>query len=83
MDRRVRWVFELLWNEAIFDFLCNSSAFLMEPGIFSAAGVKTTCAPYAFNMEILSCVILSGITKIDLYPLAAALIANPMPVFHL
>ena len=40
-----------------------------------------TSAPKAFNMSTFSCDCLSLVTKIHLYPLAIAAIANPIPVF--
>jgi hypothetical protein len=43
--------------------------------------VITTSAPYARSIEIFSWLILSGITKMQRYPLSAAAIARPTPVF--
>src|SRR5215207_6534681 len=40
----------------------------------------TTSAPYARRSEIFSWLILSGITKMQRYPLIAAAIASPTPV---
>src|SRR5699024_1787099 len=62
---------------------CSSFAFFIAPGIFSALGVSTTFAPYALRRFRLSSVLLSGITIIALYPLAAAFIASPIPVLPL
>src|SRR5581483_1502758 len=41
----------------------------------------TTSAPYARSSAIFSWLILSGITKMQRYPLIAAAIARPTPVF--
>ena len=40
----------------------------------------TTSAPYARRSEIFSWLILSGMTKMQRYPLSAAAIARPVPV---
>src|SRR5699024_2499134 len=58
-------------------------AFLIAPGIFSLLGVRTTSAPYARSRFLLSSVLLSGMTMMALYPLAAAFMARPMPVLPL
>src|SRR5215216_4368459 len=43
----------------------------------------TTSAPYARSIEIFSWLILSGMTKMQRYPLRAAAIASPVPVLPL
>ena len=49
----------------------------------SAAGVSTTVAPNAFNSRRRSMLMLSGMVRISLYPLAAHTNASAMPVFPL
>ena len=61
----------------------NCSAFEIAPFIPSAPGVSTNSAPYARSKLRRSKLIVSGITSTDLYPLAAAIIARPIPVFPL
>ncbi len=48
-----------------------------------APGVNSTFAPKAFTKFLRSTLIVSGIVKINLYPLAAETKANPIPVLPL
>lgn len=48
-----------------------------------AGSVKTSCAPKALNKILRSTDIDAGIVKISLYPFAAAINANAIPVFPL
>ncbi|SUQ48816.1 hypothetical protein CNEONATC25_02719 [Clostridium neonatale] len=61
----------------------NSSAFFIAPFIPSAPGVRTISAPNAATILLLSILIVSGIVRINLRPLAAATKASPIPVFPL
>jgi hypothetical protein len=54
--------------------------FNMETLIPLSAGVKTKIAPRAFNITLLSKDIEAGIVRYNLYPLAAAAMARPIPV---
>ena len=58
----------------------SSSAFAIAPFMPFAPSVSTSSAPYAFISCLRSTDIVSGITMIILYPLAAATAASPMPV---
>ena len=60
--------------------LASSSALAMAPFIPLAPSVRTTSAPYAFRMFLLSTLMVSGMVRIVLYPLAAAMAASPIPV---
>ena len=60
--------------------LASSSALAMAPFIPLAPSVRTTSAPYAFRMFLLSTLMVSGMVRIVLYPLAAAIAASPIPV---
>mmetsp|Transcript_27370 Transcript_27370/g.76770 ORF Transcript_27370/g.76770 Transcript_27370/m.76770 type:complete len:265 (+) Transcript_27370:447-1241(+) len=60
-----------------------SSALPMAPPMPLAAGVRTTSAPKALRSTRRSMLMLSGIVRMSLYPLLAATMANPMPVFPL
>ena len=55
----------------------------MAPAIPLAPSDNTTWAPYAFKRLRLSILIVSGITRMHLYPIEAAADASPMPVFPL
>ena len=59
------------------------SASLIDPFIPSQAGVRTSCAPYDDNKLARSILILSGMTRINLYPRTAATRASPIPVLPL
>mmetsp|Transcript_6942 Transcript_6942/g.21996 ORF Transcript_6942/g.21996 Transcript_6942/m.21996 type:complete len:247 (-) Transcript_6942:327-1067(-) len=83
-----RWIFGL----SEFSNCCSSlplspseatiiSAFLTAPPIPLAAGVRTSSAPSAFSITRRSIDIDSGMVSTSLYPLAAATMASPMPVF--
>mmetsp|Transcript_5360 Transcript_5360/g.11278 ORF Transcript_5360/g.11278 Transcript_5360/m.11278 type:complete len:241 (-) Transcript_5360:68-790(-) len=61
--------------------VANTSAFPMAPPIPFAAGVSTRSAPNALSKARLSMLIDSGIVRMSLYPLDAATIARPIPVF--
>ena len=61
--------------------LANSSALAMAPDIPLAPSVSTISAPYALRIFLLSTLMVSGIVRIILYPLAAAIEARPIPVF--
>ena len=50
------------------------------PAMPSAPGVSTTSAPNALISEILSALMVSGMTMTHLYPRKAPTIARPMPV---
>src|SRR5699024_649181 len=83
MDIWICFIFELLRDKTSRNFSLNFFRFLISPGIFSLLGVSTTSAPYARSKFLLSSVLLSGITIMALYPLAAAFMARPIPVFPL
>jgi hypothetical protein len=57
--------------------------FFTAPFIPSAPGVNTSSAPKALSRFLRSILIVSGIVRISLYPLAAATQASPIPVFPL
>mmetsp|Transcript_68331 Transcript_68331/g.182035 ORF Transcript_68331/g.182035 Transcript_68331/m.182035 type:complete len:258 (-) Transcript_68331:106-879(-) len=61
--------------------LTISSALAMAPPIPLAAGVKTTSAPKALSRTRRSILMDSGMVSFSLYPLAAATMASPIPVF--
>jgi len=61
----------------------NDSALAMAPFMPSAPGVNTRWAPSAFNRLRRSILIVSGIVRTNLYPLAAETKASPTPVFPL
>mmetsp|Transcript_12354 Transcript_12354/g.20110 ORF Transcript_12354/g.20110 Transcript_12354/m.20110 type:complete len:209 (-) Transcript_12354:91-717(-) len=60
-----------------------SSALEMAPPMPFAAGVSLTSAPKALRRTRRSIDILSGMVKMSLYPLEAATMASPIPVFPL
>src|ERR1035438_5294619 len=60
--------------------LCKSSALLIAPFMPSVAGVRTSLAPSNASKVRRSALMLSGIVKMSLYPLAAATKASAMPV---
>ena len=59
----------------------SSSALAMAPFMPLAPSVRTTSAPYAFRIFLLSTLIVSGMVRIIRYPFAAAIAARPIPVF--
>ena len=61
----------------------SSSAFAIAPFMPLAPSVSTSSAPYAFISCLRSTDMVSGITMIIRYPLAAATDARPMPVLPL
>src|SRR6188768_3406528 len=68
------------------DFLCSrriDSALAIAPRMPSAAGVSTTCAPSALSSRRRSMLMLSGMVRMSLYPLAAHTNASAMPVLPL
>ncbi len=79
---RVCRIVELLRHK-VSVFLRKFFRLLMAPFIPSAPGVSTSSAPYARSRLRRSILIVSGITRMALRPLAAATIARPIPVFPL
>ena len=59
----------------------SSSAFSIAPFMPFEPSVRTISAPYALRMLRLSTLIVSGMVRMALYPLAAAMDARPIPVF--
>ena len=59
----------------------SSLALAMAPFIPLVPSVRTSSAPYAFKMFRRSTLMVSGMVRMILYPLAAAIDARPIPVF--
>ena len=62
---------------------CISSALFLAPSIPLSSGVRIMVAPYALSSLCRSMLMFSGIVRMSLYPLHAAVMASPTPVFPL
>jgi len=83
VDGGVRRVVNCWGIQALGVSLANCSARAIAPFIPSVPGVRTNFAPSMANSVRRSSDMVSGIVKINLYPLAAATKASAIPVFPL